>query len=77
MRPHLSHTCTRYASELMNSRSRRKLAQPWLMRQSRSISPIRRPPSRPRPSMGCLVRFITGPLLRLWILSSTKCFKRW
>jgi hypothetical protein len=50
---------------------------PWLMMQSRSISPNRRPPSRARPSTGCLVRICVGPLLREWILKSTMCFSRW
>lgn len=34
---------------------------------SRSISPNRRPPSRERPSTGCLVKIWTGPRARAWI----------
>jgi hypothetical protein len=35
------------------SRSRMRLDAPYAMRQSRSISPSRSPPSRERPSVGC------------------------
>ena len=48
----------------------RKAAEPCEMMQSRSISPKRRPPSRARPSTGCLVRICTGPRPREWILCS-------
>jgi hypothetical protein len=43
-------------------RTFRNCAAPWAMRTSRSISPKRRPPSRARPSMGCRVMMLTGPL---------------
>jgi hypothetical protein len=38
----------------------RKAAAPWLMMQSRSISPNRSPPSLARPSTGCLLRTCAG-----------------
>jgi hypothetical protein len=47
------------------------------MRQSRSISPKRRPPSRLRPSVGCLVSTTRGPRARACILSKTICFSFW
>uniref|UniRef100_A0A0A9HGH7 DNA-directed RNA polymerase III subunit, putative n=1 Tax=Arundo donax TaxID=35708 RepID=A0A0A9HGH7_ARUDO len=47
---------------------------PYAIKQSRSISPRRRPPSRLRPSVGCLVNNTRGPLARACILSSTMCF---
>ena len=39
--------------------------------QSRSISPIRRPPSFARPDTGCFVRLVFGPRARKLILSFT------
>ena len=51
-------------------------AAPWLMMQSRSISPNRRPPSLLRPSTGWRTRFWIGPRDRACILSTTMCFRR-
>src|SRR5436309_1947163 len=50
--PHFSHTSTLCVSELIISRSRRSWLAPYAIRQSRSISPKRSPPSRARPSVG-------------------------
>ncbi len=60
-----------YGYRAQRLRTLRKAAEPWEMMQSRSISPKRRPPSRARPSTGCLVRICTGPRPRECILSST------
>ena len=47
-----------------NKHTLRNMAVPCEIIQSRSISPKRNPPSRLRPSTGCLVRICTGPLAR-------------
>lgn len=44
------------------NRSWTNMAAPYPIKQSRSISPIRRPPSLDRPSVGWRVRFARGPL---------------
>ena len=75
--PQMSQMCTRKASDTSNSRSFKNALAPCEIMQSRSISPKRSPPSRARPSTGCLVSICTGPLARAWILSSTMCRKRW
>ena len=75
--PQALHTWTRQQSETSKRRSFRKRAAPCEIIQSRSISPKRRPPSLALPSVGCLVRIYVGPLPREWILSATKCFRRW
>ena len=38
-----------------------------------SISPIRRPPARDLPSVGCRTSWVTGPMERACILSTTMC----
>ncbi len=53
------------------------MAAPWPMRQSRSISPNRRPPWRERPSVGCRVRICTGPRLRTWSFPETMWWSFW
>ena len=54
-----------------------KLVAPYPMRQSFSISPSLSPPSLALPSMGCLVRVVTGPLALAWTLSLTMCLSLW
>jgi hypothetical protein len=45
---------------------------PTRSRQSRSISPIRSPPCRARPSVGCLTSWLTGPRDRACTLSECR-----
>ncbi|KAH9424292.1 hypothetical protein DERP_004474 [Dermatophagoides pteronyssinus] len=47
---------------------------PCPIKQSRSISPTRKPPFLERPSVGCLVNDIVGPIDRECTLSITICF---
>ena len=44
--------------------SLKKSDTPCDIRESRSISPIRKPPSFARPLTGCLVKAVTGPCAR-------------
>ncbi len=50
-----------HPSDAVNSFSRRTFADPCEIMQSRSISPKRRPPSRARPSIGCLRVCVNNP----------------
>lgn len=77
MRPHVSHTHTSYLSDTMKSLSLKNDAAPWLTMQSLSISPNLRPPSFALPSSGWWVSVVMGPRALLWILSSTRCLRRW
>lgn len=49
---HFSQTSTLWASELIISRSSNSCDAPYAIKQSRSISPRRKPPSLARPSVG-------------------------
>lgn len=60
-----------------NPNTRARAHSPVPMRQSRSISPSRNPPSRLRPSVGCRVSTTLGPRARACILSSTMCLSFW
>jgi hypothetical protein len=64
------------ASSLTIAAHRMFAAAPCAEIASRSISPIRRPPSRDLPSIGWRVSGCTGPLLLAWIFSPTVCFRR-
>lgn len=72
--PHVRQTLAEKASDECINRSMIRLAAPYAMRQSRSISPSRSPPSRDRPSVGCRVKTARGPLARACALSKTMCF---
>ena len=65
------HTCTSNRSLENIKRSISRAEAPYPMRQSRSISPRRSPPSRDLPSVGCLVNTARGPRDRACILSLT------
>ena len=64
-------------SDSSSSRSLITIATPWPIRQSRSISPNRRPPWRERPSVGWRVRIWTGPRERMCILPATMWWSFW
>lgn len=73
MRLHSAHTqpmVRQNSPEEIDMRSVNRFATPCEIRQSRSISPRRRPPSRDRPSVGCLVSTARGPLALACILSA-------
>ena len=74
--PQPVHTWIDVPSERSIIDSRRKLAPPWAINPSRSISPMRRPPSSPRPPVGWWVRCSRRPSPRAFHLSSVMCFKR-
>ena len=60
--PQSSQAFTSNLSEEIMSRSSSSWVAPYPMRQSLSISPRRKPPSRDRPSVGCRVSVARGPL---------------
>ena len=62
IRPQSSQAFTSNLSEEIMSRSKSSWVAPYPIRQSLSISPRRKPPSRDRPSVGCRVSVARGPL---------------
>ena len=67
-RPHFSQTTTSVPSEDNINLSNNRAEAPYPIKQSRSISPNRNPPSLDRPSVGCLVRTARGPLYKVKVL---------
>ena len=53
---------TKYSSPLFKNDSDKKCDIPLPIKASRSISPIRNPPSFARPSTDCLVKTVRGPV---------------
>src|SRR5438309_3079838 len=71
------HTYWIVPSDSSRRRSLITIAAPWPIKQSRSISPNRRPPWRDRPSVGCRVRIWTGPRERTCSLPETMWCSFW
>lgn len=75
--PHPSQISTVVSSLEYKSLSNNISLPPYPKRQSLSISPNLNPPSLLLPYVGCLVRIVTLPTERAWILSATMCFSLW
>ena len=76
-KPHYEHIITVESSLEYKSLYNKRSLAPNPNKQSRYISPKRRPPYLLRPYVGCLVKTVTLPVDRAWILSATICFNLW